>query len=45
MQGGALLLGAEQRGRPGPFGTWTDTPEPIEADVEDTDPAGREEAR
>ncbi|MEU6235142.1 hypothetical protein [Kitasatospora sp. NPDC047058] len=45
MKGGALLLGAEEPGRSGPFGTWADNPEPIEADVEDTDPAGREKAR
>ncbi|WP_327071850.1 hypothetical protein [Kitasatospora sp. NBC_01302] len=45
MKGGALLLGAEEPGRPGPFGTWADAPEPTGAHVEDTGPADREEAR
>ncbi|MFD5616679.1 hypothetical protein [Kitasatospora sp. NPDC127060] len=41
MKGGALLLGAEHPGRPGPFGTWTDHPdsEPDGPGTEDTDGA------
>ncbi|MFI8459092.1 hypothetical protein [Kitasatospora sp. NPDC085464] len=45
MKGGAMLLGAEEPGRPGPFGTWTNNAEPTRAPIEDTDPAGQEEAR
>ncbi|MGW7447597.1 hypothetical protein [Kitasatospora sp. NPDC054795] len=45
LKGGAPLLGAEEPGRPGPFGTWTDDPKATGADVEDTSPAGREETQ
>ncbi|MFE7532209.1 hypothetical protein ACFU7Y_41910 [Kitasatospora sp. NPDC057542] len=44
MKGGALLLGAEP-GRPGPFGTWTDAPEPDGPGAEDTNAADREAVR
>ncbi|MDH6279806.1 hypothetical protein M2284_003574 [Rhodococcus sp. LBL1] len=40
LKGGALLLGAEEPGRPGPFGTWTADLEPTGPDVEDTAPPG-----
>ena len=29
MKGGALQLGAEDPGQPGPFGTWTGQPGPF----------------